>query len=467
MSFFEIKDLSVSFEDIMPVQKANLFLNEGECVALIGASGCGKTTLARTILGLQSTIKTKGKILFEKKDLLSLPEGEMQKIRGGKIAMIFQEPMSALNPLQTICKQILESLKLHHQQATVTRVEELLRKVDLKNPKRIASSYPHQLSGGERQRAMIAMALAGQPKILIADEPTTALDSQTQEQILALLKRLQKELNLTILFISHDLELVQRIADRIYTMDQGHVQEGLPPSLADLGSPVSLSEGAKSVLKVENLTIKYGKNTVVSHFNLCLHEGETVALVGPSGSGKSSIGFALVRLIDASGTVLLNQQDFFKLTGQALKRARAKIQIVFQDPFSSLNPRWMIKDIIMEGGRIHKIENLKRNLFEILKQVHLNPKILSRYPHELSGGQRVRVALARALILKPQVIILDEITTQLDIHTQQEIVHLLRELQQTEKVSYILITHDERTLKALAHHSVIISSENSVVAQKH
>ena len=336
MNFFEIKNLSVFFKDATPVQQAALKINKGECVALIGPSGCGKTTLARAILGLQSAQTTTGEILFQNTNLLTLNEKELQQIRGGKIAIIFQEPMSALNPLHLVRKQIMESLKLHNQKASFSRTLELLEKVELKNPRRIANSYPHQLSGGERQRIMIAMALAGNPELLIADEPTTALDEQTQVQILTLLKHLQKELHLSILFITHDLEIVRKIADRVYTMNAGTITEGAPPPLSDLGHPVQLCSQNTPVLAVKNLTIKYGKHTVVQNFNLVLHKGETLGLVGQSGSGKTSIGLALVRLIEASGQVLLNNQDFFKLTGKSLTHARAHIQIVFQDPFSSL-----------------------------------------------------------------------------------------------------------------------------------
>jgi len=458
MKLLEIKNLSISFTHQPLVQGANLFLNEGECVALIGPSGCGKTTLARTILRLLHNATATGEILFRDENLLTLSEDKMQELRGGQIAMIFQEPMSALNPLQTIRKQILETLKLHHQQTTFSHILELLEKVGLKNPKRIAKSYPHQLSGGERQRAMIAMALAGRPKLLIADEPTTALDFQTQQQILDLLQRLQKELNLAILFITHDIALVQKIANRTYSMENGKVTANTPQDLSNLGNPNPAPLDTLPVLEAQNLTIKYGKHIVVHDFNLLLNKSETVALVGPSGAGKSSIGFALVRLIPATGKVLLNQQDFFHLNGNDLKKARAHIQLVFQDPFSSLNPRWMIKDIILEGGRIHKIPNLEELLNQTLNRVHLTPDILSRYPHELSGGQRVRVALARALILKPQVLILDEITTQLDVQTQTQIIQLLRELQQNEALSYLLITHDERVIKALAHRAISLSS---------
>jgi len=375
----------------------------------------------------------------------------MQQIRGGKISMIFQEPMSALNPLQTIQKQILESLILHHNHPSKKHIQTLLEQVELKNPQRIATSYPHQLSGGERQRAMIAMALAGAPQLLIADEPTTALDTQTQTQILALLKKLQTELHLSILFITHDLELVHHFSDRIYTMEQGKTMENDIPPVPDFGSPVPLTNETPVILNVQNLSINYGTQNIIQNFSFQLHAGETVALSGPSGSGKSSIGQALVRLVDATGKVWLKQQNFLELSGKALKQARAAIQMVFQDPFSSLNPRWTIQDIIVEGGKIHHLANINESLIQTLKSVHLSSDILTRYPHELSGGQRVRVALARALILKPQILILDEITTQLDIHTQLEIIHLLKELQQKENLAYLFISHDKRVVHALAH----------------
>lgn len=461
----DIQNLSISIKNKPLIQQASLHINEGEWIALIGPSGCGKTTLAKAILNLQPNFHISGKIFFQDTNLLSLSESQMQQIRGGKIAMIFQEPLSALNPLQTISTQILESLKLHKQTTTKQHVLELLQQVELQNPKRIAKSYPHQLSGGERQRAMIAMALAGKPQLLIADEPTTALDTHTQTQILTLLKNLQKELNLAILFITHDLSLISKTANRVYVMENGKILANPTLSSIQFGTPVLPPKGTPLILDVQKLTIRYGKNLVVKDFNLQLYQGETLALVGPSGSGKSSIGQALVRLIHASGHVILEGQNFLSLKGKTLKNARSKIQMVFQDPFSSLNPRWMIKDIILEGGRIHNIANLQELLELTLKQVHLKGEILTRYPHELSGGQRVRVALARALILKPKILILDEITTQLDVHIQSEILNLLKELQQKYRLSYIFITHDQRALQALAHRSISILSQGLSVSQ--
>ncbi len=458
----KIENLNVRFKQVTPVKEANLTINEGECVALIGPSGCGKTTLARAILRLQPQADINGHVFFEDMDLTRLDENQMCAIRGGKIAMIFQEPMTALNPLHIVGKQVMESLVLHNNTPIKQHVLDLFHMVDLKNPQRIFKSYPHELSGGERQRVLIAMALAGRPRLLIADEPTTALDSETQRQILALLQKLQKELNLAILFITHDLNVVEQIANRICAMENGKILSGKAISKT-VYSEADPCQSDKVVLDVQHLNVSYGKNHVVRDFNLKLYEGETVGIVGSSGSGKSSIGFALTRLIDATGEIILNGQDFFQLKGKALKQARRDIQMVFQDPFSSLNPRWMIKDIIMEGARIHHIDDAMTRLSKILNQVYLDQTILNRYPHELSGGQRVRVALARALMLQPKVLILDEITTQLDIQTQMRIVLLLKELQQKEHLSYLFITHDKRVLKMLAHRIISLAKDGAFV----
>lgn len=457
MSLLSIQNLTVRLKNITPVEQASLVVERGKCVALIGPSGCGKTTLARSILKLQDNTVLTGKILFHQANLLDLSEKELLNIRGGKIAMIFQEPMTALNPLHPVGKQIMESLVLHKNNPTKAHIEGLLKQVGLKNTKRILKSYPHELSGGERQRIVIAMALAGNPELLIADEPTTALDSVTQKQILTLLKQLQKELDLAILFITHDIAVVRQIADKVYMMEAGKVLTDKLPQDEPFSAPTQISLSSPCVLDVQGLGISYGQHQVVKDFSLTVKQGETVALVGPSGCGKSSIAHALVRLVPATGKVYLDGQDFFALKGKSLQQARSKIQMVFQDPFSSLNPRWMIEDILLEGAKIHKIKNSQTLLSETLQKVHLNADILHRYPHELSGGQRVRVALARALMLKPNLLILDEITTALDIHTQAKIICLLKELQETQGLAYIFITHDERALKALAHRIILLT----------
>ena len=450
MALLEIKNLTVSFKNVQAVQGAGLIVNQGEFVALLGQSGCGKTSLALSILQLQNSSKILGQILYNGVNLLSLTESELNHIRGKDIAMIFQEPMSSLNPVQKVGRQIMESLLLHTSKPTKKKVLELMKQVDL--PSRLMHSYPHELSGGQRQRIMIAMALAGNPKILIADEPTTALDSVTQEQILELLKSLQKKLNLAILFITHDVEIVQNIANRFYVMEQGRIIGNQRPSIPQLSEPIPFSMPAQKVLEVQNLTVRYGKLTAVKDFSFDLYQGETLGLIGQSGCGKSSVGFAITRLIEASGRVILNDVDFFKLKGKQLKQYRSKIQMVFQDPFNSLNPRMMIRDIIAEGLKIqHRKDDIDSCVLSLLHAVHLPVSILKRYPHELSGGQRVRVALARALIMNPAVLVLDEITTALDVHTQSIILELLKELQQQTKIAYLFISHDKRILKSIAH----------------
>ncbi len=462
MSLLDIQNFSVSFASFCPVKSVNLTIGEGECVALVGPSGCGKTSLAQAILQLQSGASYQGEILFYGVNILGLSAQDMCQLRGGKIAMIFQEPMTSLNPLHTVEKQIFETLMLHKEKPNKQDIDALLRQVELNDVERIKVSYPHQLSGGQRQRVMIAMALAGDPKLLIADEPTTALDSDTQNQILVLLQKLKTELNLSILFITHDIAIVSQMADRVYAMEDGCIVGDKAPNPIDFGKCALFDENTETVLSVQDLSVSYGKLQVVSNFSFDLKRGETLGLIGPSGSGKSTVGLAIARLIDATGKVLLNGQDFFTLKGRDLKQARAHLQMVFQDPFSSLNPRWLVRDIIMEGGRIHHISNLSELLMETLSKVHLSEDILNRYPNELSGGQRVRVALARALILKPQVLILDEITSALDIKIQKQLIDLLRELQQKYGLSYLFITHDQRVLSALAHRVIKLISSVSV-----
>jgi len=452
MALLEIQNLSINFGAFQAVKDACLSVDKGQFVALLGPSGCGKTSLALSILQLQRGVDIWGKIIYKGANLLTLPQSILNTVRGADIAMIFQEPMTSLNPVQRVGKQIMESLMLHAEKPTKKRVLELMSMVDL--PKRLIDSYPHQLSGGQRQRIMIAMALAGNPKVLIADEPTTALDMVTQQQILDLLKNLQRQLGLAILFITHDVEIVQNLADKFYVMENGQIISEQVPVIPRLSSPIPLEPCAKRVLEVKHLTIKYGQLTVVKDFELSLHEGETVGLVGQSGCGKSSVGFAVTRLIDASGQVWLDGVDFFKLKGSALKKNRSKIQMVFQDPFGSLNARMTIKDIISEGLKIHHQKNIDQRVLQMIQQVQLSEDILNRYPHELSGGQRVRVALARALVMNPKVLVLDEITTALDIQTQRVVVELLKNVQRTTKIAYLFISHDRRILQSIAHRTI-------------
>ena len=456
MPLLEIKNLSIDLGEFKPVHGVDMCIDSGQFVSLLGPSGCGKTSLALSILQLQEHANLSGYILYQNQNLLELSETQMNTIRGADIAMIFQEPMTSLNPEQNVVLQIKESLILHNPKSTKKKILELLSMVEL--PKRVIKSYPHELSGGQRQRVMIAMALAGNPKLLIADEPTTALDSVTQIQILQLLLRLKKELNLAILFITHDVEIIKDITDAFYVMGSGKIIGHEAPKLPHLDKPIPLDKtNAHKILQVKDLTVKYNNFVAVQDFSFSLQQGETLGLVGQSGCGKSSVGLALTRLIEAKGEVLLNDVDFLKLKGKALFDARPKLQMVFQDPFSSLNPRMMVEDIISEGLKIHKIKNIPDRVQQIMKAVHLPIEIKNHYPHELSGGQRVRVALARALVLEPEVLILDEITTSLDIHTQRIIIELLKELQNQLHTSYIFISHDMRILASIAHRVIEMS----------
>lgn len=483
MNLLEMKKLRVKFKDFTPVKGVSLAIKQGELVALVGGSGSGKSTLAMSILRLQDYATLRGEIWFDKKNLVDLSEAEMIQIRGRKIAMIFQEPMTSLNPLHTAGDQIYESLALHTDNPNKERVYELLRQVELSDVKRIYDSYPHELSGGQRQRVMIAMALAGKPDLLIADEPTTALDVSVQAQILALLKKVQKQLGLAILFITHDLDVVRQIADRVYVMKFGKIiSTRTPEDMAPLPRKKVNCDGQNPVISVQNLSIFYGKFEAVRnvHFDLCA--GQTLGIVGESGSGKSSLGQGLMRLIGAKGKVNVRGQDFFALKGKKLREARGHIQMVLQDPSSSLNPRMMVADIVGEGLKVRRgnrivrlmkrIKGVKNNILtdaqiharvqKVLKDVGLAPDIMPRYPHELSGGQRTRVAIARALILNPAVLVLDEVTSSLDIYTQRQLMELLIHLQDTYKLAYIFISHDMKTIKMMSDKIMVMKNGRAV-----
>ena len=466
MNLLEIHDLDVKLGRINPVRHVSLAVKEGEFVGLVGTSGSGKSTLALSILRLQPNARMSGRILFRRQDLMKLSEKALNQIRGRRIAMIFQEPMLSLNPLHSVGKQIMEVLRYHSpQEARPERVMDLLALVELDDRERIYRSYPHELSGGQRQRIMIAMALAGAPDLLIADEPTTALDVTVQAQILALLKTLQEKLHLSILFITHDLDIIRRLADRVYVMRFGKiVATRLKPPEQITKIRHKGPSDKEPVLSVKNLTVRYGKMTAVHQACFNLYPARTLGLVGESGSGKSSIAQALVRLIPASGEVLLNGQDFLKLSGRKLLKARADIQMVFQDAASSLNPRMPIGDLIAEGWKLHHAGSPVEAVEKSLKAVGLRPDMVNRYPHELSGGQKARVALARVLILKPSVLILDEVTSALDIDTQNQLMTLLTDLQKQYNLAYLFISHDMKAVRRMSDY-VMVMKQGAIVEQ--
>lgn len=463
MNLLEIKNLWVRFEKFAAVKGVSLAMKSGEFVALVGNSGSGKSTLAHAILRLQNQVSYDGEIYFKRQNLLKVSEEKIREFRGKKIAMIFQEPMNSLNPLHTAGQQITESLQLYGRPFSKENVLELLRLVELQEADRIYHSYPHMLSGGQRQRVMIAMALAGQPHLLIADEPTTALDVTVQAQILTLLKVLQQKLGLAILFITHDLDVVRKMADRVYVMRGGMV---VSTKLPDPNKPTVRSFVAplkeNAVITVQNISVSYGAFLAVKDVSFQLTRGQTLGIVGESGSGKSSLAQALMRLVSAQGSVKLADKDFFALKGKELVAARADIQMVLQDPAGSLDPRMSIREIIEEGLLVHQKHLSKDERFqkvkEVLKSVDLRLDLMDRYPHEVSGGQKTRIALARVLILKPKVLVLDEVMASLDIATQGQLIQLLSKLQQKLGLVYLFISHDMKLVQALCDYILVMKN---------
>lgn len=493
MTLLTVDNLAVSFGASPVVKGVSFALDKGETLALVGESGSGKSVTALSLLQLLPypyASHPTGSILFDKQELCGAPDALMQTYRGGQIGMIFQEPMTALNPLHTVGRQIAESLWLHKQlrgEAARARSLELLHLVQIPDPENKLAAYPHELSGGQRQRVMIAMALAGEPELLIADEPTTALDVTVQAQILTLLKELQSRLGMALLLITHDLGIVKRMADRVAVMRHGEIVEQgstadiferpkhdymkLLISSAPSGTPDSLSAGAATVLKADSVKvyfpIKKGvlRRTVdhvraVDDISLVLHQGETLGIVGESGSGKTTLAQAILRLNDSSGTIDFQGRDLSQLNSRDMRAARRDIQIVFQDPFSALSPRLSVRDIVLEGLRFHypKFSRAEQEaqLQDILKEVGLTPDMADRYPHEFSGGQRQRIAIARALILKPKLLILDEPTSALDKSVQAQVLNLLKALQAKHQLSYLLITHDLAVVRAMAHRVMVM-----------
>ncbi len=498
-----IIDLSIAFKtgqhsQNQVVDAISFDVNEQETVALVGESGSGKSVTALSILRLLSkerVIYPSGDIIFEDKSLLHASEKELRKIRGNEISMIFQEPMVSLNPLHTVEKQLYEVLSLHRgMRRNVARGEILqyLDRVGIKDPKSKLASYPHQLSGGERQRVMIAMAILTHPKLLIADEPTTALDVSVQGQIIELLKELKKELNMSMLFISHNLGIVKKLADKVAVMQDGQIVEFnnkqrifLRPqheytqtllNSQPSGEPVPLPDTPGILLNVNHLDVEVvtqkrlfssKKKKIVDNIGFAVHQGETVGIVGESGSGKSTTALAILRLIKSKGDILFDSHPIQNLSGKKLLPFRSRIQVVFQDPFSSLNPRFNVEQIISEGLMTHKKltkSEREQAVIDIMLEVGLDPEMRFRYPNEFSGGQRQRIAIARALILQPELLILDEPTSSLDHTIQKQIINLLKSLQEKHHLSYLFISHDLALIYSICH-QIVVMKDGKIVEQ--
>ncbi|GGE72852.1 ABC transporter ATP-binding protein [Streptosporangium jomthongense] len=489
----QITDLSIRFnQGPNAVDSLSLSLQEGETLALVGESGSGKSVTALAILRLldeRQASYPSGEIHYRGENLLQAPEKRLRQVRGQEISMIFQEPMTSLNPLHTVEKQISETLELHKgmrgPQAR-KRCLELLKLVGIENPESRLGAYPHQLSGGQKQRVMIAMALANEPDLLIADEPTTALDVTVQKQVLELLQELQQKLGMAILLITHDLTIVRRYASRVAVMERGKLVEqdktdalfaspshpytrkllsAEPPA-----APVPGPESGKPLLNVNNLDVRFptrkglfGK--VKEHFHavkqvsFSLDRGQTLGIVGESGSGKTTIGHALLKLTTGTGSIQIDGQELSGLDQRDFRPWRRRIQIVFQDPFGSLSPRMSIAEIVREGLEIHDPDNRETHDTKVigaLRDVGLDPDARHRYPHEFSGGQRQRIAIARALVLQPDLIILDEPTSALDRTVQKQVIDLLRDIQARYGLSYIFISHDLAVVRALSHRLLVL-----------
>lgn len=415
---------------------------------------------ALAIIGLLRGAEIFGEVIFSGKNLLNLSEKDFCKIRGKEIGIIFQDPNTSLNPLHKIGKQIAEAITIHNPKISKkdlkNRVAKLLKTVELESLISRLDDYPHQLSGGQKQRVMIAIALANNPKVLIADEPTTALDLKTQNEILDLILRLKNEFGLCVLFITHNKRAVARIADEVIEMKDGKISpvETIKPQITE-SRQARLARQAifGCVLATKNLSVTRGKNTILSNVNLTLNSNENLGIIGGSGSGKSTLALALCRLTPSQGEIKFFDEKTWQKNERELRR---EIQIVFQDPFSSLNPRMTIQEIVEEGLLIHKLKN-NSQIIKIFEQLHLSIELLSRYPHELSGGQRQRVAIARALILNPKILILDEPTSALDSSTQNEIIKLLIEIQKQREISYILISHDLDIVTQIADKTISLT----------
>jgi len=508
VSLLEVRDLSVSFAGwrgappVEAVKRVSFTLDRGETLALVGESGSGKSVTALSILQLlpypAASHTPESSVRFAGEEMVGAAPARLREMRGNRIAMVFQEPMTSLNPLHTLEKQIAETLLIHkHMTSAAARARtlELLHLVGLGDAENRLDAYPHQLSGGQRQRVMIAMAIANEPDILIADEPTTALDVTIQAQILHLMRELRDRLGMALLLITHDLAIVRHMAERVCVMTQGEIVEGGPTSEifarpthpytrrllaaepkgrvapADPAAPVLVEgNGLKVWFPIRRGLFQRIKGYVkaVDGVSLAVRAGTTLGVVGESGSGKTTLGLALLRLLDAEGGIRFAGHDIAHQRQKRLRPLRREMQVVFQDPYSSLSPRLSIAQIVGEGLRVHRLadsEAEQRRLIETtLEEVGLDPAAADRYPHEFSGGQRQRVAIARALVLQPRFIVLDEPTSALDMSVQAQIVELLRELQARYGLAYLFISHDLRVVRAMAH-EILVMKDGQIVEQ--
>ncbi len=497
----EVKDLAVSFGETQAVQGVSFAIAKGETLALVGESGSGKSVSALSILKLlpyPSAHHPSGSVRFKGQELLDAPDAALRRVRGNDISMIFQEPMTSLNPLHSVERQIGEILEVHQGmtgEAARARVIELLGKVGIRDPESRLGAYPHQLSGGQRQRVMIAMALANEPDLLIADEPTTALDVTVQAQILKLLKDLQRETGMALLLITHDLGIVRAMADRVAVMQQGRIVEQAASEtlftdpqhaytrmlLAAEPKGVAPKPDPKAVdiLTTDNLKVWFpvkrgffrktvGHIKAVDGVSVRVKAGQTLGIVGESGSGKTTLGLALVRLIASQGPIVYLGQDIAGFDSRDMRPLRREMQVVFQDPFGSLSPRLSVRQIVEEGliatGTKLSADERSERVAEALTEVGLDPAAMERYPHEFSGGQRQRIAIARAMVLKPNFVMLDEPTSALDMSVQAQIVDLLRDLQARHGLSYLFISHDLRVVRALSN-EVVVMRDGIIVEQ--
>jgi microcin C transport system ATP-binding protein len=505
LPLLSVQDLSVAFRqggrETLAVDRVSFDLAKGETLAIVGESGSGKSVTALSILKLlnyPAAHHPSGKVLFDGQDLIAADEDAMRKVRGNDITMVFQEPMTSLNPLHTIQRQIGEILELHkglRGEKARARTLELLDLVGIRDAESRLDAYPHQLSGGQRQRVMIAMALANEPHLLIADEPTTALDVTVQAQILKLLKELQTRLGMAMLFITHDLGIVRRIADRVCVMLKGQIVEQGPvaeifgnPQHAytrrliaaePTGRPAPVADDAATLVEAGPIKVWFpiktgflrkttGHVKAVDGISVRVREGETLGVVGESGSGKTTLGLAILRLISSEGPILFLGDRIDGLSSAQVRPKRKDLQVVFQDPYGSLSPRMSVAEIVAEGLTVQAKQQSYAQRREVVAQalsdVGLDPSAMDRYPHEFSGGQRQRIAIARAMALNPRFIVLDEPTSALDMSVQVQIVELLRDLQARRQLGYLFISHDLKVVRAMAHR-VLVMQNGKVVEE--